>query len=315
MPRLRHATPFALAVLVAATTGANAAAAAGGSEFDGNSGGAGYGAALNRQPVALRFAVSPRKLRADRAPRIVMHIDEPGVRTVRARVVFRAPGGKLLEVKLGDVTTGRDVRGAWPSGARLAPGSYRVSLHVTDAAGQVLARKGNLRGTARLVVVAPPKPKPAAPVTPPPAVTAVTPASPDGVFPVQGPHTYGDGIGAARNGHTHQGVDVLAAEGTPVVAPLAGTILYVDYQPSAAGRYIVMNAVDGRAFFFAHCRTNTIAVTPGQQVAAGASLCGVGHTGDASGPHLHFEIWEGGWRVDKNSHFIDPLPQLKAWDR
>src|SRR5207244_2123574 len=153
------------------------------------------------------------------------------------------------------------------------------------------------------------------PVTPPAAVTPITPVRPDGVFPVQGPHTYGDGIGAQRNGHLHQGVDVLAAEGTPIVAPLAGTILYVDYQPEGAGRYIVENAVDGRAFFFAHCRTNTIAVTPGQAVAAGASLCGVGHTGDAEGPHLHFEIWEGGWRVDKGSHFVDPLPQLKAWDR
>jgi murein DD-endopeptidase MepM/ murein hydrolase activator NlpD len=49
-------------------------------------------------------------------------------------------------------------------------------------------------------------------------------------------------------------------------------------------------------------------------VAAGQRLCLVGHSGDAAGPHLHFEIWLGGWRVDKNSRFIDPLPALKAWD-
>jgi murein DD-endopeptidase MepM/ murein hydrolase activator NlpD len=314
MLRFRHATGVAVVVLLAAT-GPPAAGAAGGAEFDGESGGAAYGAALNRQPVALRFGVSPRKLRADRAPRIVLHVDEPGVRTVRARVVFRARGGKLLEVKLGEVRTGHDVRGTWPKGARLAPGSYRVSLHVTDPAGQVLARDSGRRGTATLVVVAPPKAKPKPAPVPIAPTVPITPVRPDGVFPVQGPHTYGDGIGAARDGHTHQGVDVLAAEGTPVVAPTAGTIAFVDYQPCCAGRYIVENAADGRAFFFAHCRTNSIAVTPGQQVAAGASLCGVGHTGAASGSHLHFEIWVGGWRVDKNSHFIDPLPQLRAWDR
>jgi murein DD-endopeptidase MepM/ murein hydrolase activator NlpD len=132
---------------------------------------------------------------------------------------------------------------------------------------------------------------------------------------VAGPHTYGDGIGAARNGHTHQGVDILAAEGVPVVAPTAGTIAYVDYQPHGAGRYVVENADDGRAYFFAHCRTNSIAVAPGARVAAGSPICGVGHTGDAEGPHLHFEIWVGGWRVDARSRFIDPLAQLRAWDR
>jgi murein DD-endopeptidase MepM/ murein hydrolase activator NlpD len=43
-------------------------------------------------------------------------------------------------------------------------------------------------------------------------------------------------------------------------------------------------------------------------------MCLVGHTGDATGPHLHFEIWVGGWRVDAASHPIDPLADLQAWD-
>jgi murein DD-endopeptidase MepM/ murein hydrolase activator NlpD len=49
-------------------------------------------------------------------------------------------------------------------------------------------------------------------------------------------------------------------------------------------------------------------------VVAGAQLCSVGSTGGSSGPHLHFEIWTGGWRVDKHSTFINPLPLLKSWD-
>jgi murein DD-endopeptidase MepM/ murein hydrolase activator NlpD len=134
------------------------------------------------------------------------------------------------------------------------------------------------------------------------------------VFPVAGPHTYGDGFGAPRNGYSHQGQDIRAAEGVPVVAPLAGTILYVDNQPSGAGWYVVERAADGRDFFFAHCQTNSIAVAPGQPVTAGQTLCAVGRTGDATGPHLHFEIWLGGWRVNAASYPIDPLADLQAWD-
>ena len=77
---------------------------------------------------------------------------------------------------------------------------------------------------------------------------------------------------------------------------------------------MVEQTVDGRSFFFAHCQKGSFAVAAGTSVAAGQRLCLVGHSGDATGPHLHFEIWLGGWRVDKNSHFVDPLPALKAWD-
>jgi len=144
---------------------------------------------------------------------------------------------------------------------------------------------------------------------------AVPPPADGGVFPVAGWHIYGDGIGAKRKGHRHEGQDIVAAQGTPVVAPLAGTVLYVDFQARGAGYYVVEQAVDGRAFFFAHCQKGSVVVAPGAAVTAGQQLCLVGHSGDASGPHLHFEIWVGGWRVDRNSHFIDPLPALQAWDR
>src|SRR5947199_198319 len=83
---------------------------------------------------------------------------------------------------------------------------------------------------------------------------------------------YGDGIGAKRKGHTHQGQDILAAQGTPVVAPLAGTILYVDFQAAGAGYYVVEQAVDGRAFFFAHCQKGSFAVAPGVAVGVGQRL-------------------------------------------
>ncbi|HEX5983426.1 MAG TPA: FlgD immunoglobulin-like domain containing protein, partial [Solirubrobacterales bacterium] len=63
------------------------------------------------------------------------------------------------------------------------------------------------------------------------------------IFPVQGAHTYGDGIGAARSGHTHQGQDLSAACGTPLVAARGGRIQYAGYQAGGAGYYTV---IDGR---------------------------------------------------------------------
>lgn len=101
----------------------------------------------------------------------------------------------------------------------------------------------------------------------------------------------------------------------PVVAPLAGTITARRNQPSAAGYYVVETLPDGRAFFFAHCQKDSWAVRIGDAVTAGQQLCRVGSTGSSSGPHLHFEMWMGGWRVDKNSKPVDPLSQLLAWDR
>jgi murein DD-endopeptidase MepM/ murein hydrolase activator NlpD len=148
-----------------------------------------------------------------------------------------------------------------------------------------------------------------------PAPVAPAPTS-IGLFPVQGPHSLGGDaarFGAARNGHVHQGQDVLAAEGTPVVAPLAGTVTVRDVQPSGAGLYLVLDAVDGRSFFFAHCQEDSFAVDKLQVVAAGQQLCRVGRTGSASVAHLHLEIWIGGWRRDRASAPIDPLPQLLAW--
>ena len=137
------------------------------------------------------------------------------------------------------------------------------------------------------------------------------------VFPVAGPHNFGgpeDRYGAPRGNHIHEGQDVLTAEGTPVLAPLPGTITWTSYQAGGAGYYAVEHTSIGLDFMFAHCQAGTLAVSAGETVTAGATLCHAGQTGDATAPHLHLEIWVGGWQAP-GGHSIDPLPYLEAWER
>ena len=264
------------------------------------------------RPVARVFSVAPTRLREDRVPAIRMRIDQPGSRTVNARVVIVPVGTNraAVSIDMGRVRTGRTVRvSGWPRGKRLAPGTYDVRVHARDNAGATLARVGRATGKVRLTVVAKPAPAPAPTPSPAPAPSG------SGVFPVRGAFTFGNEgsrFGAGRVGHTHEGQDMMAAEGTPVVSPLTGTVAFVQYQPGGAGWYIVLDADDGRSLFFAHLKTGSISVTAGQRVSAGTQIAQVGSTGSSTGPHLHFEIWEGGWR-NKGGRPVDPLAQLRAW--
>ena len=301
--------PAGMAVALAVLASPAAATAQGGGTVGPSlEGGAQYGAPIVRarvaRPVARYFRVGPRAVVAPALPKLALRIDEAGASTVRARIVFlpQTETGSIVHIDLGQVPVGQRVVATWPSGTTLAPGRYRVRLHVRGLRGTVLARKASTPGLTTLTVRAP-EPAP-----------APVPDAAGHVFPVNGPHTYGDVFGAPRKGYSHQGQDILAAEGTPVVAPVAGSISFTDYQAHAAGYYIVEKGSDGYDYFFAHCQKGSTVVAPAQVVLAGQPLCNVGATGDASGPHLHFEAWEGGWRVDAGSHPIDPLPLLKSWD-
>jgi murein DD-endopeptidase MepM/ murein hydrolase activator NlpD len=132
-------------------------------------------------------------------------------------------------------------------------------------------------------------------------------------LPLAGPFTWPgpDGsFGAGRAGHIHQGIDLLAASGTPIVAPEAGTITFVAYQARAAGYYVVMHSPD-YDFAFMHLLAGSTRVKVGQTVAAGDPIGLVGQTGDAEAPHLHFEVWIGPWQ--QGGKPIDPAPLLHSW--
>jgi murein DD-endopeptidase MepM/ murein hydrolase activator NlpD len=134
-------------------------------------------------------------------------------------------------------------------------------------------------------------------------------------FPELGPHDYGtaaDRFGAPRDGHTHQGQDVMAACGTPLVAARGGQVQYAGYEGSA-GNYIVIDGKGtGYDFMYAHLAEPSPLHT-GESVRTGQPIGIVGETGDATACHLHFEIWTApGWYQGGSP--IDPLPFLKKWD-
>ena len=132
------------------------------------------------------------------------------------------------------------------------------------------------------------------------------------VFPIAGPHTYGDPFGVQRSGHTHEGQDVMADCGIALVATQTGTVKFAGTH-ALAGNYVVLSAADGSAdFVYMHLRDAAL-VHKGDAVTTGQTIGFVGRTGDATACHLHFELWPApGWYTGGQA--VDPLPSLKAWD-
>ena len=89
----------------------------------------------------------------------------------------------------------------------------------------------------------------------------------------------------------HSGTDIAVPEGTPILAAADGTVTIANALDSWGGSYgyhVELDHGGGLTTLYAHC--SSICVTAGQQVAAGQVIAYVGHTGRATGPHLHFEI-------------------------
>jgi murein DD-endopeptidase MepM/ murein hydrolase activator NlpD len=135
------------------------------------------------------------------------------------------------------------------------------------------------------------------------------------MFPIRGRHQIATGagrFGAGRRGHTHQGQDVFASCGTPLVAARAGKVVFSGYH-SLAGYYLVIHGSgSGLDYMYAHLRQPAL-VSRGARVLTGQPIGEVGETGDAVGCHLHIELWSApGWY--KGGKPFDPLPDLQRWD-
>ena len=105
----------------------------------------------------------------------------------------------------------------------------------------------------------------------------------------------GDRFGP-RGDRFHTGIDLLARTGTPVYAARAGKVVYADWADGGWGFLVAVDHGHGERTFYAHL--SRIDVRVGVWVGAGVRLGAVGATGDATGPHLHFEVRVRGAAVD-----------------
>ena len=103
---------------------------------------------------------------------------------------------------------------------------------------------------------------------------------------------------------SHTGTDIACAEGTPILAAADGTVTVangLDSWGGSYGYYIQIDHGGGLETLYAHC--SSICVTTGQQVQAGQVIGYVGHTGRATGSHLHLEVSVDGNRADVLRYF------------
>ncbi|MCG5469129.1 M23 family metallopeptidase [Micromonospora sp. LAH09] len=107
-----------------------------------------------------------------------------------------------------------------------------------------------------------------------------------------------------RWGTLHAGIDLALPSGTPIRAAAAGTVTQAGDASDGYGNSVFVDHGNGYLTHYAH--QSRIAVTVGQKVKAGQVIGYEGATGDATGPHLHFEVHQGMWNQ------IDPAPFMRT---
>lgn len=152
-------------------------------------------------------------------------------------------------------------------------------------------------GSAQGAASPAPAPEPApVPPSPPPSI-----AGSGIVCPVAGPHAFADTWGAARSGgRSHEGVDMMAPSGTPLVAVESG---YAEFKTTRlGGNSVWVNGNSGTRYFYAH-----LSAWEGssRNVSQGEVIGYVGATGNTTANHLHFELRPGG-------RAVNPYPYVRA---
>jgi len=264
------------------------------------------------EPAYLTYVVQEGDTAASIAARFGLELDtllwnnselriDPDLLLIGEELTIPTRDGILYTVKLGDTLL--DVADIYQAD---------VGSIVGLSANQIADPDSVLEGVVLLLpdAVPPPPPPPAA--TPEPFFAAAAPgdASPGPDFSSSPPAAsaavngfiwpvvgyIGDYFGVPRGAGTyHSGLDIGAASGTPIAAAAPGQVVLVS-AGGGYGNYVVIRHDNGYETLYAHL--SDIWVGQGQWVAQGDAIGAVGATGWATGPHLHFEVRQGGAAVD-----------------
>ena len=126
-----------------------------------------------------------------------------------------------------------------------------------------------------------------------------------------GTYTETSGFGP-RGSSVHQGIDLAGADGTDIFAAMDGTVVAAG-PASGFGQWIVIDHNLGGqkvSTVYGHLWPDDLLVKERQHVKAGQVIGRVGNNGRSTGPHLHFEYWQGG--RFSGGHTIDPNPKVQA---
>jgi murein DD-endopeptidase MepM/ murein hydrolase activator NlpD len=180
--------------------------------------------------------------------------------------------------------------------SKAAPAVQRVKS--ADASNKVVARARRARIVPAVMRLS----------SPPPTLMMALPdfseLVPLFVWPVDG--QLSSTFGRRRIGW-HQGIDIVADLGTPVIAAASGTVVSSRYEPRY-GRVVKIEHPNGFTTIYAHNDENLVEV--GDRVVAGQPIASVGRTGRASSHHVHFEIRQAG--LAYNPLYMLPLPPRPA---
>ncbi|MFN8114249.1 MAG: M23 family metallopeptidase [Solirubrobacterales bacterium] len=133
------------------------------------------------------------------------------------------------------------------------------------------------------------------------------------VNPVGAPVDYGTAINTFGGGgmRTHEGQDMFAPEGTPVVSPTSTEVLETGTDGGRGNWAALWDPAAKHTYVYMHMSAPAD-VAAGEKLDPGQRVGLLGCTGSCDGAHLHFEIREG---KSPYANPIDPLPELQRWQR
>jgi murein DD-endopeptidase MepM/ murein hydrolase activator NlpD len=102
----------------------------------------------------------------------------------------------------------------------------------------------------------------------------------------------------------HYAVDIAASYGSPVVAALAGTVVYAGWASTGCGYQVILR--NSSSIYTMYCHNSAVIVSKGQTVARGQQIARIGQSGLATGPHVHFAV-SIGYPHESGSYFVNPL--------